>query len=197
MKFSLRGTPRMAVLVILATGAMIVSGTMVAVARDGGDQGLRTASTPGQVTVGSRGGVCKGGFQTATSILKPAVSAPEDNTPADTVTFTKGCTGAATATFSAVTNTPGPNDFLDLKMRAKCVGSGGYSSHHCQVGNSKFATPGLTDFQTVRTGPQAHTMTMLFTGLSRGKWRFEALLGGNNDSTVTQRTFVVQAYNGG
>jgi hypothetical protein len=129
--------------------------------------------------------------------LVPADDSTGDNPPAGKVTFTKSCGGVAVATFSAETVTTGAGDFIHLDMRATCIGSGGYSSHHCQVGNSKLAAPGHTFFQTVQEGQQVHSMTMVFTGLSRGKWRFEALVGGNNHAFVDFRTFAVQAYNGG
>jgi hypothetical protein len=197
MKFSLGGTRRKAALVVLATGALIVSGAVVAVARDGGDQGLRATSARPQVAVNSSGGLCKAGFDTRRGDFVPESDVATDNPPANRVTLTKGCAGVAAATFSAETNTSDAGDFIHLDMRATCVGSGGFSSHHCTVGTSRLGQPGLTLFQTVEEGTQVHSMTMVFTGLSRGKWRFDALVGGNNHAFVDFRTFAVQAYNGG
>jgi hypothetical protein len=38
---------------------------------------------------------------------------------------------------------------------------------------------------------------MVFPGLQRGKWKFEALVGGNASARLQFRTFTATAYNGG
>ena len=44
---------------------------------------------------------------------------------------------------------------------------------------------------------QVQSVTEVFTGLSRGKWRFEVVPGGNNHAYLQNRTTMVQAYSGG
>ena len=186
------------VLAATAAVALVLTGG-VAVATGGGGRGQQTV-TPGGVVRTSAGGVCKSGVDTQRSDLVPPDATPNDNPAAGKVVMTKGCAGIATITFSSEAQTPDGN-FIHLDFRATCIGTGGYSTHHCQVGNAKFANPGDTYFQNnTVSGLQVQTATEVFTGLSRGKWRFEVLpssTAGNTTSQLVYRTTVVQAYNGG
>lgn len=40
-------------------------------------------------------------------------------------------------------------------------------------------------------------MSMVWSGLPQGVWKFEALPGGNNSANVQFRTFTIATYNGG
>jgi hypothetical protein len=46
-------------------------------------------------------------------------------------------------------------------------------------------------------GIEIHEMTMVWSALKRGVWRFEALAGGDGTAGLDFRTFTVTAYTGG
>jgi hypothetical protein len=196
MKIKSLGVRRNVLVLAVATTALVVSGG-VAVARGGDNAGRDKAAFAAPASVKTSGGVCKAGFATSDEVLKPPDDTAEDNTAAGTVVLTKKCSGAASITFSSETLTTGAGDFINLAFRATCTGSGGYK-HHCKVGNTKTASPGETYFQhNVFPQLQVQSVTEVFSGLRRGKWKFEVLPGGNNHAILVFRTTMVQAYSGG
>lgn len=188
---------------LLAVGAamvLLVSGATV-VGAVGSDPGAhprgvssgdeRVARVSGQAT----GGGCRMGYDTQSGTLIPPDDSTADNVPAGSVTINKPCPGVVIGAFTSEVSTSTAGDFIHLDMRATCTGTGGFASP-CTVGQQVFASPGHTFFQNVQSGVQTHAMSMVWTGLRRGIWRFEVLPGGNNRANLQFRTFTVEAFAG-
>ena len=184
------------VLAVAATTAVVATGS-VAMARGGDGRIRQSTASVATIMTNTSGGACKTGFDTEQDLLTPPDDTPDGNEDAGTVVMTKRCTGAASITFSSETNTSGTGDFIDLAFFATCIGTGGYT-HHCHVGAERVASPGGTFFQhNSFPETQVQSVTEVFSGLSRGKWRFEVVPGGNNHAYLQYRTTMVQAYSGG
>lgn len=184
-----------------ATALLLVSGGVLVGAVAGFDPRTHPRDTgpDGQATpvlAGSSGGVCKMGYDTQTGTLTPPDDSTSDNPPAGSIRLNKPCTGAVLGTLSSELSTPNSSDFVHLDMRATCVGTGGYTNP-CTVGQTVFASPGHTFFRNGAASLAVHSMTMVWNGLRRGVWVFEALPGGNNSANLQFRTFTVEAFNGG
>ena len=136
------------------------------------------------------------GYDTQSGTLIPPDDTTTNNVAAGTVTFKKTCAGAVTATFSSEVSSPGASDFIHLDMRATCTGTAGLSNP-CTVGQEIFASPGHSFFQNGATAFHVSSATMVWTGLPKGMWRFEALPGGNNIANLQFRSFTVQSFKGG
>jgi hypothetical protein len=190
---------RNGIVVVLAAMALVVSGG-VALAQDGDQAKKMKADSRQQLTVNTTGGVCKTGFDTQTDTIYPPDDSVSNNPAAGNVVMTKACGGAVAVTFSSETTTPASGDFIDLEFRATCTGTGGYSSH-CTVGKTKDGSPGHINFAVYHSNSnsESHAYTQVFSGLKRGKWKFEVLPGSNGTLTaaVRWRTTMVQAFNGG
>ncbi len=190
---------RNGVAVILATLALVVSGG-VALAQDGGQERLAKASSRQQLTTNTTGGVCKTGFDTQTDTIYPPDDTVSNNPAAGKVVMTKACGGAVAVTFSSETSAQASGDFIDLSFQATCTGTGGYRTH-CTVGKVKEGSPGHINFSNYQgtNTTDSHAYTQVFSGLKRGKWKFEVLPGSNGSLTaaVRWRTTMVQAFNGG
>lgn len=183
-----------AIAIAVASGAWAMAGSGEAVHPRG--EGAQAAAQSARITGHSFGTLCRMGYDTQTVTLIPPDDTTVDNVAAGTVTFKKTCAGAVTATLSAEINTSVAGDFIHLDMRATCTDTGGLSNP-CTVGQQVFASPGHTFFQNVQAGVQVHSATMVWTGLPKGVWRFDALPGGNNSANLQFRAFTVQSYKGG
>jgi hypothetical protein len=136
------------------------------------------------------------GYDTQSSTLTPPDDSTADNPPAGSVTITKPCTGAVVGQFVGEVSTSTSGGFIHLDMRATCTGTGGFSNA-CTVGQQVFASPGHTFLQNNTQGVETHGMNMVWTGLKKGIWRFEALPGGGSSANLQFRTFHVEAFAGG
>lgn len=188
------GVTAAAVAIAVAGGAWAVAGS--GEADHPRDEGAKAAAGSARITGHSFGTLCRMGYDTQSSTLTPPDDSTADNVPAATVSFKKTCVGAVTATLSAETSTTAAGAFIHLDMRATCTGTGGLSNP-CTVGQQIFGSPGHTFFQNVQAGVQVHSATMVWTGLPKGVWRFDALPGGGQSANLQFRTFTVQSYKGG
>lgn len=189
---------RNGVVAVLAVLALVVSGG-VALARDGDQAKLQKAGARPTLATNTTGGVCKTGFDTQTATVYPPDDSVENNPTAGRVALTKSCSGAVAVTFSSETSTPASGDYIDLSFYATCTGTGGYRTH-CAVGAVREGAPGHINFATCcHSNVESHAYTQVFSGLRRGKWRFDVRPGSNGSPTasVRWRTTMVQAYNGG
>jgi hypothetical protein len=189
---------RNGVVVILAALALAVS-SGVALARDGDQAKLQRAGSRQLVTTNTTGGVCKSGFDTQKATVYPPDDSADDNPTAGRVVLRKSCGGAVAVTFSSETWTPTSGDFIDLSFFATCTGTGGYRTH-CTVGAVREGAPGHINFAACcHADPESHAYTQVFSGLKRGKWRFDVRPGSNGSATasVRWRSTMVQAYIGG
>ncbi len=140
--------------------------------------------------------VCRLGYDTETSTLVPPDDSTTDNPPAGSVTFAKSCPGAVIGQLTAEMATPNGVDFIHVEMRATCLAPMTFVNA-CTVGTVVLGSPGHS-FVAVGPSPLGtRTVTMVFPGLQRGKWKFEALPGGNASARLQFRTFTATAYNGG
>jgi hypothetical protein len=194
---------RNGVVVVLAALVLVISGG-IALARDGDQARLQKAGSRQQLATNTTGGVCKSGFDTQTASVYPPDDNVENNPPAGRVRLTKSCSGAVAVTFSSETWTPTAGDYIDLTFYATCTGTGGYRTH-CAVGTVREGAPGHINFATCcHAHPESHAYTQVFSGLRRGKWRFDVRPGsdgpagdGSQTASVRWRTTMVQAYSGG
>lgn len=199
--FRLAGSSRMTAYALIAASAVLVSGTAFAVASgDHGPNHSRTAGTSdaaqSEIVGESTAGGCRMGFDTQTSTLIPPDDSTADNVPAATVKMRKVCQGAVVGRFVTETSTSTAGDFIHIDMRATCTGTGGMTDP-CTVGHQVFGSPGHTFMQNAQAGVQTHSVTMVWTGLKRGLWRFDVLPGGNNRANLQFRSYVVEAFNAG
>jgi hypothetical protein len=65
------------------------------------------------------------------------------------------------------------------------------------VGEQVFASPGHTFLRNYSQGISTEAARMVWSGLRRGVWRFEALPGGGFSANLQFRTFFVEAFQGG
>ena len=186
--------------VAMAAIAIAVGGGTWAMAGSGDAEHPRgeaaKATQPARITGHSFGSLCRMGYDTQSSTLIPPDDSTANNVAAGTVTFKKTCAGAVTATFSSEVSVPTAGDFIHLDMAATCTGTGGLSNP-CTVGQQIFASPGHSFFQNGASSFGANSATMVWTGLPKGVWRFDALPGGNNSANLQFRSFTVQSYKGG
>jgi hypothetical protein len=189
--------PRRWWFVLAAAAALMVGTALTAVATAGSAVHPRSGTnvTSPLIVGQASGGGCRMGYDTETATLVPPDDSTPDNIPAGSVTITKPCQGAVLGEFTSETTTSG-SGFLHIDMRATCTGTGGFTNP-CTVGQQVFASPGHTFLQNVLESTQTHAMTMVWTGLKRGIWRFEVLPGGNGTGFLGFRTFVVEAFAGG
>ena len=89
----------------------------------------------------------------------------------------------------------GQGGFISVDMRATCTGTGGQTDP-CTIGRVVYASPGDTFIADEDAEAKTHSMTMVWSNLKRGQWRFEVLAGGDGVSTLTERSFVVEAFRG-
>ncbi len=139
------------------------------------------------------GGGCRVGFDTQTATLVPPDDTTSDNVAASTVRLHKTCQGPVVGTFSSEVATPGAGDFVHVDMRATCVGTG-RQTNPCTVGEEVFASPGHSFFQNGQASTHVGAVTMVWTGLKRGNWKFEVLPGGNGVANLQFRAFTVEAF---
>jgi hypothetical protein len=140
--------------------------------------------------------VCRLGYDTETTTLVPPDDSTADNPAAGSVTFAKPCPGVVIGQLTAEMAAPNGVDFVHVDMRATCVDPMTFAAP-CTVGTIVLGSPGHT-FTAVGPSPLGtRTVTMVFPGLQRGKWKFEALVGGNGSARLQFRTFTATAYNGG
>lgn len=176
-------------LVLAGTGLVSAAGPDATDHTRGAGTEYRTSKVTGQAT----GGGCRMGFDTQTSTLTPPDDSTADNTAAATVRIRKTCAGTVLGAFTAEMATPGVGDFIHLDMRATCTSTGGLASP-CSVGQQLFGSPGHTFVETNQSALHTGSMTMVWTGLKRGVWRFEVLPGGNDSANLQFRTFTVEAF---
>ena len=186
-------------IVAAAAGAVLVLATGQALAVAGGQDPKNHSRTsasvagPNLVAVTGVGGApCRIGFDTQTGTLIPPDDSTSDNVAAGTVTFVRPCAGPVIGTFTGEIGTAVAGDFIHLDMRATCIGTAGLSNP-CTVGSQTFASPGHTFMRNGQGPEQTHTVQMVWTGLKKGQFRFEALPGGNNSANLQFRSFVVTA----
>lgn len=180
--------------VSLAAMLAVVAGATVVVANSA--EHSRPPGTGALITGVANGGGCKMGYDTQTATNIPPDDSTADNTPAASVIVNKNCAGAVVGQFTSEVSTPSAGDFLHIDMRATCIATGGFSSP-CTVGQQVFASPGHSFFQNNQGGIETNAVNMVWTGLKRGRWRFEVLPGGNNSANLQFRTFHVEAFAGG
>lgn len=157
----------------------------------------RSSSSAAQARIASQAGPgCRMGYDTQSSTLTPPDDSTADNVAAATVEIKKVCPGAVTGHFVSETSTATAGDFIHIDMRATCLGTAGLANP-CTVGQQVFGSPGHTFMQNSTSGVQTHGVQMVWTGLARGRWRFEVLPGGNNRANLQFRSFVVEAFTGG
>ena len=186
--------------VLAGAAALALAVTAVVFAASGGAGSAADATRASGPSVaqatGAGGGGCKMGFDTENTVLIPPSDATLSNPPAGVVTFTKGCSGAAVGQFTSEVSTgTSGGGFIHLDMRATCIGTGGFAAPVCTVGQEVLAAPGHTFLDnTQHSATEVHGMNMVWPALPRGKWKFEALPGGNGSSSLDYRTFTVEAY---
>ena len=179
--------------VAVATALVSVGGTWAVAAARPSDDGSSTVTGRGVST----GGPCRVGYDTETALLTPPDELLADNPVAGSVTMATGCAGAVVAEFSSEVRAS--SGLVTLSVWATCVGPGG-APDPCTVGDQVVARPGYTYLaqgDSFETTTSTHSMQMVFPALPRGRWRFEAVPGGNGTATLKYRTFVVTAYPGG
>ncbi len=195
----LRPASRSGVLLAVGAGLALVlagSGLGVASAPDPAnhERGTGHGVQPDpRVTGQVAGGGCRAGFDTQTATLVPPDDSTTDNVAASTVRLHKTCQGPVVGTFSAEVATPGAGDFVHLDMRATCTGTG-RQTNPCTVGEQVSASPGHSFFQNGQASTHVGAVTMVWTGLKRGNWKFEVLPGGNGVANLQFRTFTVEAF---
>jgi hypothetical protein len=194
------GRRRLALIGAVAGAVVAIGGAAWAMASEGDsthDRSVRVGDSQRAIAIsGASGASCKMGYDTESSTLTPPDDSTADNTPAASVTFKKTCDGAVIARFSSEVTAPTTADFVHLDLLATCLGSGGLTKA-CTPGQKVFASPGHTFFQVGAATTHVNTATMVWSGLKRGKWKFEVLPGGNDVATMQFRTFTVDAYTGG
>ena len=197
-RISLANGRRRTLAALAIASALVVTGTFAFGAGESKDHDRDASPSAARalITNQSTGGGCAMGYDTQTSTLVPPDDSTSDNVAAATVTIKKVCPGAVTGHFVSETSTATAGDFIHVDMRATCVGTGRLSNP-CTVGQQVFGSPGHTFMQNATSGVQTHSVQMVWTGLPRGKWRFEVLPGGNNRASLQFRSFVVEAFNGG
>jgi hypothetical protein len=145
------------------------------------------------------GGGCSMGYDTQTATLTPPDDSTSDNPPAGVVTINKPCPGAVVGNFTSEVNNTVAGDFIHIAMRATCIGPAGMTDP-CTVGSQFFAHPGTgvhIFMRSTQGSYQTHSVQGVWTGLKRGRWKFEVLPGGNNSADLVYRSFVVEAFSGG
>lgn len=121
------------------------------------------------------------------------------NGPGETlasVAHAQNCTGPATATFAAVTETT-PNSVAFVRVQATCTGGG------CVGGTQVFALPGGNDPTELDTsldpGFEPHALTFVFPSLPRGRYTItvEGFATPTLGAEVRDRSLVVQGFGPG
>ena len=179
-------------LVLAGAGLVAAAGPDTASLERGAGTQYRTPQVTGQAT----GGVCRMGFDTRNGTLTPPDDSTPDNTPAASASIRKTCSGTVVGAFTGEMSTSSAGGFIHLDMRATCIGTGGLAGP-CTVGRQVFASPGHTFVETNQSLLHTRSMTMVWTGLKRGIWRFEVLPGGDGKANLQFRTFVVEAFPAG
>jgi hypothetical protein len=183
---------------VLAGAALLLIGSASMAGAAGGPALPRSSTTAAPaVAAQTVGGACRAGYDAESQTFTPPDSTTADNPAAATVTITKPCPGAVVGRFTSETATTPGTGFLDIDMRATCIGKGGFTNP-CAVGQQVFALPGNTIFQ-FNSGffGMANAVDLVWPGLKRGVWRFEVLPGGDGFSILGNRMFTVMAFNGG
>lgn len=112
------------------------------------------------------------------------------------VAHAQNCTGPATATFSAVTDTT-PNSVAFVRAHATCTGGG------CVGGTQVFALPGGIDHTeldaSLDPGFESHALTFVFPSLPRGRYTItvEGFATPTLGAEVSARSLVVQGFGPG
>ncbi len=181
----------------VAIGTMALSGATVANAanddRSPADQGRSAKALSARVSGAVSGGGCAVGFDTQTSVNTPPDDTTSDNVPANTVFLTKRCTGPVIGSFVSEAFVPNAGDFIHVDAVATCISKAGLINA-CTVGQKVSAQPGHTFFATGAAPTATHSYQPVWTGLKRGRWRFQVLPGGNASANLQFRSFVVSAY---
>jgi hypothetical protein len=156
-------------------------------------------STLPEITTVTTGGPCIAAMQTRNNTVALPGGDILGNAPVVSVTMTKPCTGAVTAEFNAVVYANQSTQQVFVLGVAKCVGTGGYATPHCTVGQVIQGSPGPVIFKDmgVVTSGESHSADFVWTGLKRGKWRFDIRPTGFNDPSLEYRSLIVNAYKGG
>ena len=152
-----------------------------------------------QLTGVAAGAPCQTGYNTETNQLLPDGDQPTQNPPAGSINLLKNCSGLVIGTFTANVEIGNDVGFINLQMMATCIGKGGLANP-CTVGEQVRAEPGYLRLQGARGSIEARGLVMVWPSLKRGRWKFEAQIGGpfpNSASKVLSRTFTVQAFQGG
>lgn len=185
--------------VVIATVVLVLNaGTAVVAASMAGGAGVAVGDGP---TGASTSGGCASGYDTRFNQLKPPDgNETHDNPPAASIRLRKPCAGAVHGFFTSEITAPTQNDFINIEMRATCIGTG-QLSNPCNVGQQFFAAPGRARLAEGPTTLGTRSMNMVWPGLARGVWRFEVVPGGNpsvtSGSQLIYRTFTVEAFFGG
>jgi hypothetical protein len=171
---------RRVLLLISLVGAVVIIGATVVVA------------VTGQAT----GGGCRTGVDTDGGIVTPAFG----GTVVSSVSITKTCPGIVVGQFTTETDGSGTSatDFLRVSLRATCTSTGGLSNP-CTVGEVVFAQPDNMRLDNDVQGEiETRGANAVFPNIRRGVWRFDAIVAGDGTiAQVIQRTFHVEAFNGG
>jgi hypothetical protein len=180
-----------------AVAALAVSGAAVASAssddRSPADKTRSAKAVSAKVAGAVSGGGCAVGFDTATGANIPPDDSTNDNVAANTVVLTKRCTGPVIGSFVSEAFTPDAGDFIHVDARATCISKAGLVNA-CTVGQQVFAQPGHTFFATGASAVGTHAYQPVWTGLKRGRWRFQVLPGGDGTANLQFRSFTVSAY---
>ena len=181
---------------LVATGALLDHASS-----DGnGPQHARAAGatslTGTSLVTGTSTVVCRLGYDVETDTLIPPDDSTTDNPPAAAITLAKPCPGAVVAELTSEMAVPGAADFIHMDMRATCLATLTFVNP-CTPGQVVLGSPGHPFVQEGPSSFGTHSVTMVFPALKRGRWRFEALAGGNNVARLQFRTFLATAYNGG
>jgi hypothetical protein len=177
---------------------LVGGGAIALAAGSGGPVHPRTGTSlksPAKIT-SAMGQPCTAGYDTEVATNTPPDDTTTDNSPAASVSIRKQCVGAVIGRFSGEVSVPGAGDFIHIDMLATCVAAAGLSNP-CTVGEQVFGSPGHTFFSNGADAFGVHAVDMVWSGLSRGKWKFEVLPGGNSVANLQFRTFDVTAFAGG
>lgn len=149
------------------------------------------------VTTVTTGGPCRAGIQTKNGTVTVPAGNILTNPAVASVTMTKPCAGAVTASFTAVVNAIGATQQVRVIGIAKCIGTGGFATH-CTVGQTLIGSPDDTVIKDNGAAPQAtHSAVFAWKGLKKGTWRFDIRATGTDNPSVYNRSLIVNAYNGG
>lgn len=175
----------------VAAAAMCAYMTVVAAIGPADAADSAQAERASKVTV-TANSLCKIGLQTDKNALTPPDDSTANNRPAGSITFVKPCEGPVRGQLTAELSTSLDGDFVHVDMLATCLAGAGQKDP-CKAGQEVFASPG----HIVMSGQEpthSATATLMWESLPRGKWKFEALPGGNDSANLLFRTFTIEAY---